>query len=152
MGQRLRRFAITRFAQAAVYLVLSSAFLIEGRASGGQAGVESHRFHETHAAMGTEFAIDLYAKDEASAEQALSVAFDEIDRLEELLSNYRPSSELSRISRDAGYGPVTTDPETFQFLQRSLYWSERSDGAFDITVGPLLREWGFYQHGGASAV
>lgn len=106
------------------------------------------RFHLSHAAMGTEFTIDLYAKDQSTAEQQANVAFDEIDRLEDLLSNYRPSSELSRISRDAGNGPVVTDPETFQFLERSLFWSQRSSGAFDITVGPLLRVWGFYQHGG----
>jgi len=106
------------------------------------------RFHLSHAAMGTEFTIDLYARDEASAEDEANLAFDEIDRLEELLSNYRPSSELSRIGREAGDGPVTTDPETFRFLERSLFWSERSDGAFDITVGPLLKAWGLYQHGG----
>jgi len=98
--------------------------------------------------MGTEFTIDLYARDETTAEDLANLAFDEIDRLEDLLSNYRPSSELSRISREAGNGPVTTDPETFRFLERSLFWSERSDGAFDITVGPLLKAWGLYQHGG----
>ncbi len=98
--------------------------------------------------MGTEFTLDLYAPDEAAADHAANLAFDEVDRVEELLSNYRPSSELSRISREAANGPVTTDPETFQFLERSLFWSERSGGAFDITVGPLLRVWGFYQHGG----
>lgn len=106
------------------------------------------RFRLTHAAMGTEFTIDLYARDETAAGAAGDLAFDEVDRLEDLLSNYRPSSELSRISREAGNGPVITDPETFRFLERSLYWSERSGGAFDITVGPLLKAWGMFQHGG----
>jgi len=76
------------------------------------------------------------------------LAFEEIDRLEALLSNYRPSSELSRISREAGSIPVVTDPESFRFLERSLYWSRVSNGAFDITVGPLLRAWGFFFHQG----
>ena len=106
------------------------------------------RFHQTHRAMGTEFTLDLYAKDEATATQIADEAFEEIDRLETLLSNYRPSSELSRISREAGNSPITTDPETFAFLTRSQYWSRESHGAFDITVGPLLRAWGFYFHGG----
>jgi thiamine biosynthesis lipoprotein len=106
------------------------------------------RYHEVHRAMGTEFTIDLYAKDEATAAQIADEAFEEIDRLEALLSNYRPSSELSRISREAGNGPITTDPETFAFLTRSQYWSRESNGAFDITVGPLLRAWGFFFHGG----
>ncbi len=113
-----------------------------------QAPTAATRFHLSHAAMGTEFTIDLYASDQSTAEHEADLAFDEVDRLEDLLSNYRPSSELSRISRDAGNGPVVTDPETFQFLERSLFWSQRSGGAFDITVGPLLRVWGFYQHGG----
>jgi thiamine biosynthesis lipoprotein len=106
------------------------------------------RFHQTHAAMGTIFTIDLYVADQAVAEQDMDLAFDEIDRLEALLSNYRPSSELSRISREAGAAPVVTDPETFRFLERSLYWSRVSNGAFDITVGPLLRAWGFFFHHG----
>ncbi len=98
--------------------------------------------------MGTIFTIDLYAPDQATADQDMTLAFNEIDRLEALLSNYRPSSELSRISREAGSGPVTTDPETFRFLTRSVYWSRVSNGAFDITVGPLLRAWGFFFHQG----
>jgi thiamine biosynthesis lipoprotein len=105
-------------------------------------------FHQTHAAMGTEFSIDLYTRNQSNADQIMALAFDEIDRIEALLSNYRPSSELSRISREAANGGVTTDPETFRFLKRSLYWSSRSEGAFDITVGPLLRAWGFFfNHG-----
>jgi FAD:protein FMN transferase len=98
--------------------------------------------------MGTIFTIDLNATDQLAAEQDMNLAFDEIDRLEALLSNYRPSSELSRISREAGSAPVVTDPETFHFLERSLYWSRVSNGAFDITVGPLLRVWGFFFHRG----
>ncbi len=106
------------------------------------------RFHKTHAAMGTEFSIDLYATGEEDAEQIATLAFDEVDRIEALLSNYRASSELSRINREAPGGKVTTDPETFAFLERSTYWSRRSDGAFDITVGPLLKLWGFFGHAG----
>jgi thiamine biosynthesis lipoprotein len=98
--------------------------------------------------MGTIFTIDLNATDQATAEQDMNLAFEEIDRLEALLSNYRPSSELSRISREAASAPVVTDPETFRFLERSIYWSRVSNGAFDITVGPLLRAWGFFFHQG----
>lgn len=105
-------------------------------------------FRQTHAAMGTVFTIELNVPDQATAEQEMDLAFEEIDRLEALLSNYRPSSELSHISREAGSTPVVTDPETFRFLDRSLYWSRVSNGAFDITVGPLLRAWGFFFHQG----
>jgi thiamine biosynthesis lipoprotein len=68
-------------------------------------------FQQTHRAMGTEFTIDLYAADEETAAEITDAAFGEVDRLEALLSNHRPSSELSRIGREAGAYPVTTDPE-----------------------------------------
>ncbi len=106
------------------------------------------RFHRTHNAMGTEFAVDLYARDAATADRLMELAFDEVDRVDDLLSNYKATSELSRINREARTGAVTTDPETFRFLERAAYWSERSGGAFDMSVGPLLRTWGFFFHGG----
>jgi thiamine biosynthesis lipoprotein len=98
--------------------------------------------------MGTVFTIKCYMPDPHSADQIMDIAFEEIARIEALLSNYQSSSELSRISREAGDGPVVTNPETFSFLTRSFYWSERSHGAFDITVGPLLRAWGFKARNG----
>ena len=98
--------------------------------------------------MGTVFTLELYARDESTAAQLSQEAFDVIDRVDDELSNYKPSSELSRISRYAGETTITTDPETFTFLERSLYWSKASQGAFDITVGPLLRAWGFFFHNG----
>lgn len=106
------------------------------------------RFHQAHRAIGTEFAIDLYAPCAAVADQVSSLCFDEIERIEALLSNYRPDSELSRIAGDASSGPVTTDPETFAFLESSLFWSRQSGGAFDITADPLLRAWGFFFNSG----
>ena len=108
----------------------------------------AQRFHQVHQAMGTEFRLDLYAPDQQTADHVCEQAFEEIDRLEALLSNYRAASELSRIGREIAGGPVTTDPETFAFLERALFWSRESDGAFDLTVGPLLRAWGFFAHGG----
>lgn len=105
-------------------------------------------YRESHAAMGTVFTLELYAPNAERAEEVTELAFEEVDRLEALLSNYQASSELSRISREAGMHEVQTDPETFGFLTRSLYWSRRSHGAFDITVGALLRAWGFKAKGG----
>jgi len=101
-----------------------------------------------HPAMGTEFALYLYANDEASARPIADEAFDEVDRIEQELSNYRPSSELSRINQQAAAAPVTTDPETFGFLEVAQHWSETSGGAFDMTVGPLMKVWGFFDHSG----
>jgi len=95
--------------------------------------------------MGTVFSIYLYAEDEAEAEMSFEAAFEEIERLDETLSNYRCSSEISRINRLASSSAVTVDPEVFALLRRSLEFSRRSDGAFDVTVGQLMRTWGFFR-------
>jgi thiamine biosynthesis lipoprotein len=101
-----------------------------------------------HQAMGTTWTILLYAGDATTGQDALDAAFEEADRVDNLLSNYKPESELSRVNREAAAGPVTTDPETFAFLQTAMHHSEVSNGAFDITVGRLLRTWGFFDHAG----
>lgn len=102
-------------------------------------------FQASHPAMGTTFSFYLYAASREKADEEFNAAFDEIDRLEEELSNYRASSELSRINSHATREAVTTDPEMFAFLQRSLAFSRLSGGAFDVTVGPLMRAWGFFR-------
>jgi FAD:protein FMN transferase len=106
-------------------------------------------YRTTHPAMGTEYSLYLYAP---SPEQAAAIAkpvFEEVDRVDALLSNYLPDSELSRINRQAFDDEVTTDPETFRFLATSLAWSERSHGAFDISVGKLMKVWKFFGASGA---
>ena len=98
--------------------------------------------------MGTEFTLYLYSATSSEAASVSNEVFDEIDRIDQLLSNYRDSSELSRLNRTAASGPVTTDPETFAFLMQSQHWSRVSGGAFDITVGSLMKSWGFFTHEG----
>jgi thiamine biosynthesis lipoprotein len=77
------------------------------------------------------------------AQACFDTVFDEIDRLELTFSRFRPASELSRLNRHAGQGPAVTDPEVFQLLSSALDLSEKTGGAFDITVGQLTRAWGF---------
>lgn len=106
------------------------------------------RYTADHKAMGTVYTLTLYTASAAEAESIEQQVFDEIDRLDALLSNYQPSSELSRLNRLAGTQTLTTDDETMRFLEASRHWSSVSDGAFDITVGRLMKLWGFYQHQG----
>src|SRR4029079_2620735 len=75
----------------------------------------------------------------------LDDAFDEVDRIDRLMSHYRPDSPLSRINRDAAWHPVAVDPELFDFLLESMRYNRESGGAFDITVGPLMKAWGFFR-------
>lgn len=99
-----------------------------------------------HLAMGTQFSLFLYSSKSSTADVIADEVFDEIDREEQLLSNYRDSSELSRINASAATRTITTDPEIIRFLEDALHWSAASDGAFDITVGKLMKAWGFYRH------
>ena len=71
--------------------------------------------------------------------------FEEIDQLDEQMSNYKPESELSAINRDAAQHDVTVSPQLFRLIQYSLRASQESGGDFDITVGPLMKLWGFFR-------
>jgi thiamine biosynthesis lipoprotein len=99
--------------------------------------------------MGTEYSLYLYARSREEADSIAKPVFEEVDRVDGLLSNYRESSELSRINREAFSHEVTTDPETFRFLETCLGWSERSRGTFDISVGKLMKVWKFFGASGA---
>ncbi|HXG34718.1 MAG TPA: FAD:protein FMN transferase [Bryobacteraceae bacterium] len=95
--------------------------------------------------MGTAYSVVLYGEDQEKLEAAASAAFDEVRRLDRMLSNYRPDSEWSRVNRMAADGPVKVSAELFALLERCMDYSRQSEGAFDITVGPLMRIWGFYR-------
>lgn len=96
-------------------------------------------------AMGSVYSVELYGRDRARLDDAADAALDEARRLDDLLSNYKPESEWSRINRRAAQGPVQISPEMFQLLSACLDYSRESEGAFDISVGPLMKVWGFYK-------
>lgn len=96
--------------------------------------------------MACEYAIELYGSDAGAFPRIVGEAFDEVDRIDRLMSNYKSDSPLSRINREAARHPVAVDPELFDFIAESMRYLHDSDGAFDITVGPLMKAWGFF-HG-----
>jgi len=98
--------------------------------------------------MGGVYTVIVYGKDRTKLEAAVNASFDEIQRLDEMLSNYKPASEWSEMNRDAGRRPVAVPEELFRLLGECLEYSRRSEGAFDITVGPLMKVWGFYRGSG----
>lgn len=100
-----------------------------------------HPYEAVEPHMGTLFRINLYAPDEASARQAFQAAFQRIDELDKSLSDYRADSELSRISRGAMKHPVRVSEDLFRVAQASQQLSMRTDGAFDLTIGPLSHLW-----------
>lgn len=107
------------------------------------------RLRQSVSAMGTTFSIALHGRDRDRMETAVWAAFDEVRRLDGLLSSYRPDSEWSLVNRRAAHHPVAISPELFRLISVCLEQSHRTDGAFDITVGPLKRAWGFYRGTGS---
>ena len=104
------------------------------------------RHEASRMSMGSAYAIAAYGDDAAALAAAVEAAFDEVDRIDRLMSHYKPDSPLSRLNREAGQGAtVRVDPELFDFIAESLRYSRESDGAFDVTVGPLMKAWGFFR-------
>ena len=95
--------------------------------------------------MGASFSLVLVGRDRAGLESAAAAAFAEVHRLDRMLSNYLVDSEWSAMNRSAAKGPFPVSPELFTVLSSCLEYSRQSSGAFDITVGPLIKVWGFYK-------
>ncbi len=101
---------------------------------------DEQRFVFEKAEMGVPFRITLYAADEAAARRAADAAFERVEVLNSILSDYDPDSELSRLSHTSGRAvPVSGD--LWRVLELSQRVAEQSDGAFDITIGPLVNLW-----------
>jgi thiamine biosynthesis lipoprotein len=103
------------------------------------------RFELSDEVMGSTFSLVLYGRDRAQLQSAAHAALDEAHRIDALISNYQPDSEWSEVNRSAGLRPVHVSAELFDLLSASLRYSRDSEGAFDITVGPLMKVWGFYK-------
>lgn len=95
--------------------------------------------------MGTIFNIVAYGTRREPLESAIAAALREARRLDGMLSNYLSESELSRVNELGTRGPVGVSGELYQFLSSCLAYSRASEGAFDISVGPLVKAWGFYK-------
>jgi FAD:protein FMN transferase len=95
-------------------------------------------------AMGTTFSITVCTSfDSSQALRSISKAFQEIDRLEKRISTWRRDSESSEVNRAAGEKAVRVGTDLFRIIEYSEKLSKRSNGAFDLTVGPLMELWGF---------
>jgi FAD:protein FMN transferase len=109
-----------------------------GRMTQRQA-LERFVFHK--GAMGTVFTITVYAVDEATAQPAAAAAFARVVELNDLMTDYDRDSELMRFCL-APYGkPVELSQDLFAVIARAQWLAEQTDGAFDITLGPLIRLW-----------
>jgi thiamine biosynthesis lipoprotein len=101
--------------------------------------LERFTFTEPH--MGTLFRIVLYAADEAKAKTAAQAAFARIAELDGIMSDYKPASELMKLCKKAGGDPVQVSADLFAVLEKAQEIAGKTDGAFDVTVGPIVRLW-----------
>ncbi len=91
--------------------------------------------------MGTMVKITAVAPNEILAQAALTAGFQEIRRLEQMLSTWIETSELSRVNQAAGQEPVSVGDETFALLSKALEIAEYTKGGFNIAIGPAVRLW-----------
>jgi thiamine biosynthesis lipoprotein len=93
--------------------------------------------------MGTYVHVNLVTADSAAVAPLAATALGVFRRVDSLMSNWTTTSEVARINREAGLAPTTVQPEVARVLAVSLDLWHESDGAFDVTVEPLMRAWGF---------
>lgn len=94
-------------------------------------------------AMGSSLRVAIWTADEARAAAAADDVFKEFDRLESLLSIWKPGSDVVRLNAAAGRAPATVSTETLAVLTAARIGSERTNGKFDITFGALADVWKF---------
>ena len=93
--------------------------------------------------MGGRFDISIVAQDSLSAEQKIDEIIVEITRIEYLISDWKPSSQVSEVNKNAGIRPVKVDREVFELTQRAIGFSEITNGSFDISFAAMDRIWKF---------
>ena len=131
MSTRNRRIVI------AVFCVGLAALLYCAIAVGKNVQVDSG----FRVIMGTFSRVIVVARDSRIATECIEAAFKQQRRVDELMSGYRDDSELSKVNRDACYGPVKVSDATFDVLAKAIEFSKLSGGAFDVTIGPLSDLW-----------
>ena len=91
--------------------------------------------------MGTVFEIAAYDQSSEHASNAIEKAFQEIVRLDDLLSNYKPDSALTNLNRSAHFHAEKVPPDLYRVIDQAVQFSRLSDGKFDISIAPLVNLW-----------
>ena len=119
--------------------MLLSVSLARSSTAQGDAVTRDYRY-----LMGTSVEVEAYGGDESTRRRALDEAFGAMAEVDRLMSNYRDDSELSSINRLAAREPVRVSDPMMAVLQAAHQVSTQSQGTFDVTVGPIVRLWGFH--------
>src|SRR4030043_1549801 len=95
--------------------------------------------------MDTFVTITVVSNSEDSADKAINAAFSEIEKLEKLSNFFSSESEVSRINKNAGISGVRVSPDILDILNKAIMVSEKTEGAFDVTIGPVITLYDFYK-------
>jgi len=121
---------------AATLVVLFVSFGSSGQVSG-----KKHFVYRKKYIMGTVFEIAAYGESSEQISIAMEKAFQEIVRIDDVMSNYKPGSALSALNRSAQYHTEKVPPDLYRVIEQAIQFSKLSDGKFDITVAPLVNLW-----------
>ncbi len=102
-------------------------------------------FQKSKILMDTLVNITVVSDSEDSAEKAIDTAFSEIEKIEKLSNFFSSDSEISRINKNAGISEVTVSSDILELLGKALHVSDITEGAFDVTIGPVIRLYDFHK-------
>jgi FAD:protein FMN transferase len=144
----------SRQCTASCLLAIATASALSVTVADAEESAALRRFRKSEIHMGVEFEIELFAADALQAQKAIAVAFARIAALDRTMSDYDPASEVSRLNETstvppgtAGHEPPATakpiplSDDLWRVLAFSQRISQQSDGAFDVTIGPLTKLW-----------
>ena len=127
---------------AFVWSVLAGMWCLCHLARGQESPAPLQRFEFSEPEMGVPFRIVLYAPDPSVAEAASAAAFKRVAELNQILSDYETDSELNELSRTSGKGKaVRVSDDLWAVMERAQDLARQADGAFDVTVGPVVSLW-----------
>ncbi len=100
-------------------------------------------YQEKHTLLGSPYEITVVVKDSTEGKKFADMSVKELKRIEHLISEWIPTSDISLVNQQAGKQPVKVHAEVFELLQRSVKFSKLTDGAFDVTWAGMDRIWKF---------
>ncbi len=123
------------------WLLVPFCFFWGGGCASHQPGSSLQHFNYAELHMGTMFEIQFFARDKGLADCAAEAAFTRIAALDQIMSDYIPTSELRQLSSKPAGQRLEVSADLYQILERAEEVARMSNGAFDVTLGPLIKLW-----------
>ncbi|MFM7894860.1 MAG: FAD:protein FMN transferase, partial [Flavobacterium sp.] len=108
-----------------------------------QLGSAQQIFKKKQSLLGSPFEITVVAKDSVEGNYFTTLAIDEVKRIENLISDWIPTTQISKVNHNAGIQPIKVDQEVYDLLERAIKISKLTSGAFDISYASMDKIWKF---------